>query len=211
MKVVKHSKIFITNEINSIFPEKLKTSRYETYVYPSEQIMGSQQSGIYGLLDELNAYYHGTKTSLDLYDYYIQNQNDVSGWMQFFSDFYGTYYAYLEFKSYMIFYMLYAEKNYKDIYSGILANKDFLYAFRKTDENWKKLLNDFSSTKIKIIKNLEGQGIEVVESGDFIMLNGQGVGNFSEKYKLFQTELKDNKYQKIAQSLGLDSAYGPDL
>jgi thiol-disulfide isomerase/thioredoxin len=211
MKVVKHSKVFITKEINTIFPEKLKTSRYETYIYPSEPIMGSQQSGIYGLLDELNAYYQGTKTSLDLYNYYVQNKNNIEGWSQFFADFYGTYYAYLEFKSYMIFYMMYAEKNYKNIYSETLANKDFLYCFKKTDENWRKLISDFKATKAKIVKELEGKGNEISESDGFLMINGQGTGNFSDQYNLFQTELKDAKYQKYAQALGLSSAYGPEF
>lgn len=211
MKLVKHTKVFVTKEINSIYPEKLKTSRYETYVYPSEAIMGSQQSGIYGLLDELNAYYQGTKTSLDLYNYYLESQDNVSGWLQFFSDFYGTYYAYLEFKSYMFLYMQYAEKNYKDIYSQTLANKDFIYAFRKTDENWRKLITDFINLKKQIIDKLSQQGIETVEGNEFITINGQGVGNFAETYNLFQAELKDAQYQKIAEDMGLKSAIGPEL
>jgi hypothetical protein len=211
MKLVKHTKVFITKEINSIFPEKLKTSRYETYVYPSEAIMGSQQSGIYGLLDELNAYYQGTKTTLDLYNYYFEYQNNVNGWLQFFTDFYGTYYAYLEFKGYMIIYMLYAEKNYKELYSQTLSNKDFLYAFKKTDENWRKLITDFIGIKKKIITNLGQEGLETSESSGFITINGQGVGNFAETYNLFQTELKDAKYQRIAEAMGLESAYGPEL
>jgi thiol-disulfide isomerase/thioredoxin len=211
MKVVKHTKVFVTKEINSIYPEQLKTSRYETYVYPSEAIMGSQQSGIYGLLDELNAYYNGTKTSLDLYNYYSENQDNVTGWLQFFSDFYGTYYAYLEFKSYMIFYMQYAEKNYKDIYSDILANKDFVYAFRKIDENWNKLIVDFINLKANLVKKLKDKGIKTSEKNGFTYMNGQGVGNFSDKYQLFQTELKNAKYQKIAQAMGLNSAFGPEL
>jgi thiol-disulfide isomerase/thioredoxin len=211
MSVVKHSKVYPTNEIHAIFPRQLITSRYETYIYPSEPVMGSQQHGVYGLLDELNAYYHGTRVSLDLYHYYLENQNNAKGWLQFFADFYGTYYAYLEFKSYMIFYMLYAEKNYRDIYSGILANKEFLVAFKKTDENWIRLIGHFQDIKAEIAKKLKAQGMSLTEKDGFTYIGSNGIGNFSKTYKLFQDELKNTKYQVMAKTLGLSAAHGPDM
>lgn len=210
-KLVKHTDIFITKEINSIFPQKLITGRYETYVYPSEEIMGSQKEGVYGLLDELNAYYNGTKTAFDFYDYYKEKNNTPEGWSEYLSDFHGTYYAYLEFKTYILVYMLYAKEHYNNIYQGILANEDFLYALKKTDERWATLILNFKDLKKKIIADLQSQGVDASESGGYIFFGTKGTGTFSETYNLFQDELKDSRYQAIARQMGLETATGPDL
>ena len=211
MKLVKHSKVFLSKEINNIVPNNLKTSRYKLYVYPSSSSMGSQLNGIYGLFDEYNAYYNGTKTSLDFYKYYLENKNNPKGWLQFLSDFYGNYFAYLEFKTFMLIYMNYAEQKHKDVYDGILANEDFLYAFRKNDELWRKLIMDFIALKAEITQNLKKQGHEVSDNKGFTFIDGQGVGSFSEIYESFQKELKNTKYETIARKMGISSASGPEL
>ncbi len=211
MKLVKHSQIFTTNKIHSVFPKNLITGRYETYVYPSEKIMGSQQHGVYGLLDELNAYYAGTKTTLDLYPYYKDKQNSESGWKDFFADYYGTYYAYLEFKSYMLYYMLYAKQKETAVYKAILANEDFLYAFRKTDENWKNLINEFRKTRSEIFSDLKAKGVNVKEEGEFTYFGNSGIGNFSDIYNKFREAMKDKKLEDIAKAMGLESAGGPEF
>ncbi|NVO10301.1 MAG: TlpA family protein disulfide reductase [Bacteroidales bacterium] len=210
-RLVRHTDVFVTKEINSVYPSNLVTSRYQTYVYPSEPIMGSQQSGVYGLLDEWNAYYNGTRTSFDLYNYYKEKRNDASGWSEFFSDYYGTYYAYLEFKSYIIVYMMYAKNNYPQIYQGFMGNSDLLYSLKKTDEIWKSLIVNFKSVRTKIMKDLISRGMEVEEKDGFIFINGSGTGNFSETYNKFQEELKKPEYQEIAHALGFEYAGGPEF
>jgi len=210
-RIVKHTEVYVSKEINSVFPSNLITSRYETYVYPSEPIMGSQQSGVYGLLDEWNAYYNGTKTSFDLYNYFKEKRDDAKGWAEFFSDYYGTYYAYLEFKSYILVYMIHAKQNYPELYNNFMKNNDLLYSLRKTDEIWKKLINDFKVTRAKIITDLTSRGMDVEENGKFFYINGSGTGNFSEIYNNFQEELKKSEYQRMAQALGFTAAGGPEF
>lgn len=208
-RLVRHTDVFVSKEINSVYPSNLVTSRYQTYVYPSEPIMGSQQSGVYGLLDEWNAYYNGTKTSVDLYKYFKEKMNDADGWSDFFSDYYGTYYAYLEFKSYILVYMMYAKKNYPDKYQGFMNNADLLYSLRKTDEIWKKVILNFKNLKASIIADLSSRGMEVEEKDGFIFINGSGTGNFMETYNKFQEELKKPEYQGMAHDLGFEYAGGP--
>jgi len=210
-RLVKHTEVYTTDEINAIFPQILITSRYETYVYPSEKIMGSQQDGAYGLLDELNAYYWGTRTAFDLYGYFKKKNNTPDGWGEFFTDFYGTYYAYLEFKAYIIIYLIHAKNNHSTIYNEIVANKDFTSAFQKIDENWWKLLVDFKKVRQTIFDELKAKGNEVKEDGEYVYINGTGRGNFSKIYNTFKTELMAEKYQTIARSVGLKNASGPDM
>ena len=211
IRLVKHTDVFLSREINSVYPKSLITSRYQTYIYPSDSIMSSQQSGIYGLLDEWNAYYNGTKTSVDLYRYFKEKRNDADGWVEFLSDFYGSYYVYLEFKSYILEYMIYAKKNYPQIYQGFMDNKDLLYSLKKTDELWMTLIIRFKVLKNRIITNLTANGVEVEESNGFIFINQSGTCNFSEIYNKFQEELKKPQYQETAHSLGFEFAWGPEI
>jgi len=210
-RLVKHTDVFASKEINSVFPRNLITSRYETYIYPSEPVMGTQQDGVYGLLDEWNAYYNGTKTSYDLYRYYKERRDDASGWAEFFTDYYGTYYAYLEFKSYILVYMIHAKKNYPQFYQGFMNNRDLLYSIRKTDEIWRSMILSFKGLKTKIITDLNVKGMDVEEKDGFIFINGTGSGNFSEIYNKFQEELSKPEYQEMALALGLENAGGPEF
>jgi len=209
--LVYHEDVFVTKLINGIFPKNLITDRYETYVYPSEKLMGSQQYGAYGLLDELNAYYWGTKVSFDFYDYYKTKNNSTEGWTDFFNGFYGTYYAYLEFKSYILVYMMYAEQNNKEVYNQILQNKDFLNAFIKIDENWSNLIHAFNSLKKTIASDLNKKGIKMSETNEFIYMGNSGSGNFINIYNAFNSELKKDAYKPLALAMGLKNAGGPEI
>ncbi len=211
MKLVKHTDGFTTDKINSIFPKKLITSRYDTYVFPSSASMGSQQHGVYGLLDELHAYYAGTKAAYDFFQYYQEKDNSAEGWSEYVTGYYVTFYAYLEFKSYILYYMLYAKQNQPGVYNDILANEDYLYALRKTDENWTNLINDFKKTRATLYEDLKSKGIEVREEGEFTYFGSKGTGNFSDTYNTFLEGLKDKKIQDIAKAMGLTSAGGPDF
>lgn len=107
IRLVKHTEGFTADKINSVFPKKLMTPRYETYVYPSPPSMGSQQHGVYGLLDELHAYYTGTIAAFDFYNYYYKEKDDTAeGWNEYVTNYYATYYANLEFKSYILYYII---------------------------------------------------------------------------------------------------------
>jgi hypothetical protein len=208
-KLVFHHDVFETKVINDVFPKELITDRYETYVFPSEPVMGSQQYGPYGLLDELNAYYWGTKVSYDFYDYYKTKYNSEEGWTDFLNGFYGTFYAYLEFKSYILIYMIYAKQNHPDIYNQVLQNKEFLYALQQVDQNWSNLIIAFNALKKTIAADLIKKGITMNESEEFIYMGNSGSGNFINIYNKFNLELKKEKYETIAKALGLPKAGGP--
>lgn len=210
-EVVKHTEVYVTKKMNSIFPKELITSRYETYVYPSEPIMGSQQSGIYGLLDEFNAYYQGTKVSIEMFDYYKENKNTPSGWLNYLSDFYGQYYSFLEFKAYILSYALYAKKYEPKVYAGIINNKELLYVLKRTDENWNKLIEDFKKKRSELFQLLKSEGHKVSEDNEFTFIDSNGVGNFKNVYHKLQKGLSGSEFDKIARILGLNSSSGEDI
>ncbi|HAN76905.1 MAG TPA: hypothetical protein DCQ31_03585, partial [Bacteroidales bacterium] len=209
--LVTQTKVFKTSEINSIYPKHLQTDRYEIYIYPSEAILGSQQDGIYGLLDELNAYYWGTKTDFDLYNFYQLKANNTEGWVDFYQGFYGTCFAYLEFKSYMLTYMLYAKQKYPEIYTQILANTNFLESFGMVDSNWMKLILQFNSLKQNFVNAQKIAGTEVYDSEEFMFIGGSGLGTFRDIYAKFNAELSAEKYETMAKAMGLKTAAGLEL
>lgn len=210
-RMVKHTPVFETKLINSIYPKELIFHRYKNYIYPSRPMLGAQQNGIYGLLDEFNAYYHGTKTTCDFFGYYLKNINNPDGWRDFLMDYYATFNAYLEFKTYILTYLIYAKQNNEDIYKQIIQNADFLYVFKKTDDNFTTLFSNFKKLKMKISSEMQLKGIALEEKDGYSILENNGVGNFSDQYEKFQKELKLPKYQEMAKKTGLTTAGGPDF
>jgi hypothetical protein len=125
--LVKHTPVFFTEEIGSYIRKELHTFRFDTYVFnPKEKIkITSNTQGIYGLLDEWNSYYHGTKTDVYMYKWYEENTNNtVQEWRNYFSTVGSVINAYIEFKFYCLTYLLYAQKNKPEIYQGIINNKE---------------------------------------------------------------------------------------
>lgn len=92
-----------------------------------------------------------------------------------------------------------------------MGNENYLYALRKTDENWTNLIHDFKKTRAALFKDLQSRGIAVNEEVEFTYFGNKGTGNFSNVYNTFLEGLKDKKIQEIAQAMGLASAGGPEF
>lgn len=73
--LVKHTEIFNSNELKKDIPKDLRTFRYSPYISPKSNL-GSQKQGIYGLLDEFNAYFQVNLMSYNLYPVYQQLATD---------------------------------------------------------------------------------------------------------------------------------------
>lgn len=195
--LVPHTPVFPTREIHPIVPEQFQTMRYETYIYPSSEI-GSQVHGIYGLLDEWYAYYHGTRTVIDLFEYYAAAaQNQPNRWLDFFAAVNGTYYAHLEFKFYSLKYLLYAQEHHPDIYREILANNNFIDAFHAIDASFAALNQKYFQMKQHIFQQLAEQGIQGRTDDKYDYIGLRGCGNFLETYQLLDNELNQSTYQSI--------------
>lgn len=199
--VVEKTEVYRTKEMNEVIPERFKTFRYKTYVYPSSGI-GAQKDGAYGLMDEWNSYYHGTRTSFDFYPYFeARAGRDFSVWQQYVQNVAGTYYAHLEFKYYILEYLLYAKENYPEVYEGILNNAQFRLAFRTIDSRFTKLTEDWFAQIDQIIAAGKEQGKNVRIDGEYFWIDGSGVGIFSEHWEVLTEALSDPKYQPLLADL----------
>lgn len=204
--LVKHTPVFLTEEIGKHIRSELHTFRFDTYVYnPKEKIkITSNTQGIYGLLDEWNSYYHGTKTDVHLYKWYEENSKGTpEDWRNYFSTVGSVINAYAEFKFYCLAYLLYAKENKPEVYNGIMNNKEFITAFLTVNERYGALVEDYLQIKKTILKRLQSKGAKVSEDDEWIFINGEGTGNFINEYKILMAEIELPQYQEILTNLQL--------
>ncbi len=119
-------KVFNSHKLNSIVPNKLEEEifRYDTYVGSREDLnlLDSKVNGIFGLLEEFAAYYQGSKASLELYPFLHKNfgySNKVV-WHEYFTRPTSSLYALYEFQLFISWYLQYAQKYDRQLYSRII-------------------------------------------------------------------------------------------
>lgn len=203
--LVKHSPVFSSNRISDEIPKALRTFRFKPYIAPRSKILGSQANGIYGLADEWNAYYFGTKTALDLFDYYkSKSSQNHEIYLEYVSNIAGTYYAYYEFKYFILKYLEYAKLNEKEVYDGIMANFEFRKAFTSIDNRFADLLHQFEERLDEIANVTEENTKEsaYIEDG-YYFINGNGVGLFTEEVEMLKAELEKPNLKVLELALRL--------
>ena len=195
--LVKHTPTFPSSRLHGSIPDSIQTSRYETYIYPSAEIT-TQTIGIYGLLDEWHAYYHGTKNSVRLLPYYQRySRNNHDLWVNYFIGVHGTYLSYLEFKLFILHYLMYAEKYEAEIFEEIMANESFRVACTQIDSLFSALMTDFLQQKQKILQDLMAVGVNCGEDEEFVFMGTTGYGNFRATYEKLDQVLKRPNYQQM--------------
>jgi hypothetical protein len=202
--LVKYTPVFLTEEIGKDVRPELHTFRFDTYVYnPKEKIqITSNVLGIYGLLDEWNSYYHGTKTDVYMYKWYEENsKNTVEDWRNYFSTVGSVINAYVEFKFYCLTYLLHAQKHKPEVYQAILSNPEFIEVFMIVNQRYGNLVSEYLTIKKNILKKLQNKGVKVSEDEEWIFMNGEGTGNFVNEYKVLSREMEKPQYQEMMKNL----------
>ncbi len=189
--LVKHTEVFSSNELKKTIPEKLQTFRYSPYIAPKRNL-GSQVEGIYGLMDEWNAYCQGTRTSLDILKGFMKDgkPTDPSIYLDLVSNAASSRFAYYEFKYYILKYMEMARKRHGKIYREILDNEQMREAYTAIDRRFAAINEDFDH-QLETIVNwyAEDSGVRVRRRDGFFFVNGSGVGLFDEDFAALQQEL----------------------
>ena len=135
---VKLTDTFPSTAMVDSIPEALRnTFRFNTYVNVDwNDHIGSNVFGAYGLLDEFTAYYWGFLDEQLLQGYNAElglSTNSVT----------NTYLAYAEFRYYILHYLLFAWDYDRDVYNGIVNNKNFRRAFSAIDDAFGPLADNF--------------------------------------------------------------------
>jgi hypothetical protein len=185
--------------------------RYEIYIHPGTSRAPGAFYDFYTLFDEFHAYYHGSRTIVDMIPYYKSElPQTFDTWALFFGHAFSQMLGYYEFKLYMLVYLLMAKQQYPEVYRMITTNTQFKKAFREIDERFARLITDFLEQKIKHITEwLASRGFEIEETvwknQEYINFkkNGktQGALHFRALYNMFAAEMEKQKYQPILREL----------
>jgi hypothetical protein len=202
--LVRSTQVFPTEEMGKLIRPELHTFRFKTYVYnKSEPIrLSSNTLGIYGLLDEWNAYYHGTRIDVEMYRWYQENTKGTpADWHTYFSTVGSVIPAYVEFKLYCLAYLIHAQKHYPHMYQDIMDNEPFIETFLRVDEQYDRLVQEYQQIKKNILHSLKQKGHSVSEDDEWIMIGRQGTGNFVREYNMLKKELDTTPYQQMLQNI----------
>lgn len=205
----KQESFFPSSRLNSMVPEEQqkKIFRYSTYVSGRSENSSSLQ-GVYGFIDEFSAYYHGTKAELALLQYYesVCPYTDAHCWIdQYLSKMQSTLYAYYEFRLFIAWYLIYAEQHEQKIFAELINNQNLRLAFTLIDIQFKSLVDDYFTTRSKLIDRLNAAGSKIVLKEKFIRIiegnssTGTGIPDDNIAYlKSLFTEQENKMLEKFS-------------
>ncbi len=131
---------FPAYRLEEVIPENKRTIRFKTYISKSSY-QSTNICGISGLLDEYNAYYWSNKVIYDFFEYVKkelpQNADTYGSWA---NQLFGQYYAWAEFRYWIIQYLIYAEKNEPGVYQSLMKDTYLRDAFTRVDEQFIDLM-----------------------------------------------------------------------
>ena len=194
--VVPETDVFNSLQMAATIPEELRTFRY-SYVGEAQQYLTSQTDGPYGLLDELTAYCWGAHTNVALYDYYLAKATSASDWLSYIHLLSSDYYAYAEFKYFILHYLVYAQENDPAVYRGIVENTAFRTAYAAIDDRFAAVVDAVQRRFEDVADHLRSEGHSVTRSGGYFYIDGSGAGTFEAVYDLLATELAKPVYQQM--------------
>ncbi|MCB9235175.1 MAG: hypothetical protein H6581_26200 [Bacteroidia bacterium] len=181
------TKVFSSRELSSFVPRGRQDSvfRYAIYVggkqatakYGKQEIrfnnggngdISSVTDGLYGILEEFNAYYSGTLATWELKKYYQDTYGSENPeiWAEYKHQLLGNAQAYHEFRLFMAWYLLYAKQKHPSVYAGLMENKALRKVFTQLCDRYGALLTKIEAA-IPELDQLSGEDVE-----DILQMSG---------------------------------------
>jgi hypothetical protein len=175
--IVSKSRIFKSNEINRIIPLQIqaKIFRYRTYINGNglENEISSVKNGIYGIMEEFDAYYQGARAVVELFDYYniYASSKNPYYWALYISNCQSIIYAYYEFRLFIAWYLRYAKNIYPEIYNSIMSNRNLMVVFSLIDKEYEKTVEQYFINRKIIIDRINKDSHKKASiSGKFLLI-----------------------------------------
>jgi hypothetical protein len=189
-----------------------KSARYETYVLsPGTNSQTTQSYGINGLLEEFYAYSWSARTDLELLSYYEAHKNLK---MEMVSNALSTaddrYHSYLEFRYFILHYVIASKKIDPAVYNSIMSNRDSRMMFGRIDREFNGMVDRLYSETIAILRSLSKRGYDVKEeAGPKFRIAVSGTNNWwileprgeLWQHKPLEEELAEKEYRDMADLL----------
>ncbi len=202
-----HKSLFPSKELVPEIPENLRTFRFETYV---NGVTSTQGDGIVGLLDELHAYYLGSKYSFEMLDAYeLAEGSEAKGLLEWMSNTQSSMTAYYEFNFFMMEYLLHMKKTRPADYAALKSYRVFVDAYASTRKLFKELISRYQQKIQSEAQRINASGeaeisiknnnLWVKEAGDN---SRKGSFLFSDDREKLMIVFESGRYDEITNDFG---------
>lgn len=136
-------------------PTALRDLRFDVYVVSKTPDQTTQKLGVYGLLDEFNAYQCGTRTAVDLLAWTrSRGPGTDAAWAQGLQIVEGTYTAHAQLKLFVLAWLTHAQTADPKAYHGFMTNRDALRAYVAIDDAFTKTISRYRRIKRELAATL---------------------------------------------------------
>ena len=200
--VVPETKTYLSEKMTVMIPEENRTFRFEDYV-GTGSYLSSNKSGIYGLMDEFNAYQMGMNYGVNMFDYYCAQESSLESWCQYINGCENNRQAYAEFRYYILTYLLYAKVYEPEVYEGLMGNEKLRYAFTVVESNFAEDIARYEADLLRLDSGeLPGTSkIKITE--DTFWFGNQGTGRFTAEYKKLMGAMSAPAYVEMMETFTL--------
>jgi hypothetical protein len=198
--------LFPSGELKQVIPQSLRTYRYDTYI---DGNTSTQQDGVFGLLNEMNAYFLGSRLNFDMLNAYKTAEgSDTKGLIEWIKNSQSEMTAYYEFNFFIREYLMYMKQNHSDSYAEMKLCKNFTEAYREVGLSYSELIDKYQKRVDSEMKNLNTSGkakawmdageLWVQESGSN---SSYGTPVFNSDREKLLPVLAGDRYREISSDL----------
>ncbi len=189
---------FPAREMAESFPADARSYLYDAYVVtPDEPNLATQKLGVYGLIDELDAFYQGFRTALDLWPW-VQEQRHARVAMEYGVLLDDAFVPYAQFKLFILHWLLHARDHHAEIYDAVIANDAFRGAFTELDTAFAALVAEIAALEPTVHAFARELGVDIARVDGTLTLGG--VPQRPEKtppYEASLVHLDEEAYREI--------------
>jgi hypothetical protein len=174
-------KYYNSTELNTIVRKGTQDSifRYGLYIGGKSDLHGtavdlnrdadsevmSVKMGIYGIVEEYNAYYHDNQSIYELYEYYRKTYGDTDSeaLTRYMNDVEKATVACYEFRLFVGWYLLHAKRKHPEIHQDILKNKALRTTFTLIDDRYLSLIQQIAARRKALTGKLEVDAFSLLD------------------------------------------------
>ncbi|MGE5406611.1 MAG: hypothetical protein ACM3NR_02770 [Methanosarcina sp.] len=170
--------LFPSRELMKVIPSTLETFRFDPYI---DGNISTQEDGVIGLLDELHAYYLGSRCAYDLLEAYKSvSASDNIGLIEWIKNTSSEMTAFYEFDYFIKEYLLYMKTNYPANYELLKGCRNFCLAYAAVREHYNELIVNYGKRVDSEIEKINSSGVcEAHLNGKQLWIKDKSTGRSS--------------------------------
>jgi hypothetical protein len=200
--------LFPSRELAGVIPKDMRTYRFDTYI---QGITSTQSEGVIGLLNELHAYYNGSRYCFEMLEpYKIAAGSAGSGLFDWVTYTQSTMSAYYEFDYYIMEYLLLMRERYPSDYELLRSNAVFSDAFRYIRGLYEELIRNYTDlirSEMKILNASRDASARLEKGWLWVKAEKSNVSSgtpvFSDPREKLLPVLESRRYREIENDFNL--------